>query len=142
MRWRGSPVLFKFVALKPEQAMCIQHVTEEKDIFMAAHGLQLIVVLRDSTSFIFDYQLNTDNSAVLVVSPLLLLLMEHVDGVQAETASFHYRLDVPLHLRCVKRRPASFPSVLTCFLQLNSHMRERFVPGSLSFSPPLPQYFL
>ena len=80
-----------FVALKPEQATCIQHVTEEKDVFMAAHGLRLIVVLRGSTSFIFDYQLNRDNSAVLVVSPLLLLMMEQVDGVQAEMASFHYR---------------------------------------------------
>ena len=78
-----------FVALNPEQAMCIQHVTEEKDVFMAAHGLRLIVVLRGSTSFIFDYQLNRDNSAVLVVSPLLSLMMEQVDGVQAETASFH-----------------------------------------------------
>ena len=120
MRWRGSPVLFKFVALKPEQAMCIQHVTEEKDVFMAAHGLQLIIVLRDSTSFIFNYQLNTDNSAVLVVSPLLLLLMEQVDGVQAETASFHYHLDVPLHLRCIKPRPCNLTS--TSIISFCSHV--------------------
>ena len=77
---------------------------------MAAQGLRLIVVLRGSTSFIFDYQLNRDNSAVLVVSPLLSLMMEQVDGVQAETASFHYRLDVPLHLRCVKPRPCNLTS--------------------------------
>ena len=44
--------------------------------------------------FVFDYQLNRDNSAVLVVSPLLLLMMDQVDGVQAETAGFRYRLDV------------------------------------------------
>ena len=72
---------------------------------MAAHGLRLIIVLRGSTSLIFDYQLNRENNAVLVVSPLLSLMMDQVDGVQAETTSFHYRLDVPQHSRCVKPRP-------------------------------------
>ena len=44
-------------------------------------------------SFVFNYQLNRDNSAVLVVSPLLSLMIDQVDGVQAETAGFHYRLE-------------------------------------------------
>ena len=44
--------------------------------------------------FVFDYQLKTgDNNAVLVVSPLLSLMMDQVDGVQAETAGFRYRLE-------------------------------------------------
>ena len=43
--------------------------------------------------FIFDCQVNKDNIAVLVVSPLLLLMMDQVDGVQAETAGFRYRLE-------------------------------------------------
>ena len=96
--------------------------------------------------FVFDYQLNRDNSAVLVVSPLLSVMMDQVDSVQAETAGFCYHLerchadDVTSNLaHAIYRRPASFPSVNTCFLQLNSCMREWFVPGSLSFLPPLPR---
>ena len=41
--------------------------------------------------FVFEYQLNRDNSAVLVVSLLLSLMMDQVNGVQAETADFHAR---------------------------------------------------
>ena len=40
--------------------------------------------------FVFDYQLKRDNSAVLVVSPLLSLMMDQVDG---ETAGFRYCLE-------------------------------------------------
>ena len=37
--------------------------------------------------------LTGDNSAVLVVSPLLLLMMDQMEGVQAETAGFRYSLE-------------------------------------------------
>ena len=56
------------VVLKPEQVTCIQHVSEEKDVFYGCPRVSLWYVV---LLFIFDYQLNRDNSAVLVVSPLL-----------------------------------------------------------------------
>ena len=55
--------------------------------------------------FVFDYQLNRDNSAVLVVSPLLSLMIDQVDAVQAETAGFLYRLE-----RCHADDVASNPA--------------------------------
>ena len=60
------------------------------------NGCPWVTVNRCATKvlpFVFDYQLNRDNSAVLVVSPLLSLMMDQVDGVQAETAGFRYRLE-------------------------------------------------
>ena len=80
------------VALKPEQATCIQHVLEGKDFLWLPTGYGKSLCY-EVLLFIFDYQLNRDNSAVLVVSPLLSLMMDHVDGVQAETAGFHYCLE-------------------------------------------------
>ena len=70
------------VALKPEQATCIQHVSEFLWLPTGYSKLLFYEVL----PFVFDYQLNRDSSAVLVVSPLLSLMMDQVDGVQAETA--------------------------------------------------------
>ena len=90
-----------------------------------AYGLPWVTVNRCATRFYHSYSttsLTGDNSAVLVVSSLLSLMMYQVDGVQAETAGFRiYDLTTT----------ASFLSVLTCFLQLNSRMCERFL-----FAPP------
>ena len=55
---------------------------EKNDVFLWFPQVSLCY---EVLPFIFDYQLNRDNSAVLVVSPLLLLMMDEVDGVEAET---------------------------------------------------------
>ena len=60
---------------------------------MFFYGCPRVTVNRCATKFVFYYQLNRDNSSVLVVSPLLSLMMYQVDGVQAGTAGFHYRLE-------------------------------------------------
>ena len=70
------------VALKPEQATCIQHISEGKDVFLwlpKGYGKSLCY---EVLPFIFDYQLNRDNSAVLVVSPLISLMMDQVHSLR------------------------------------------------------------
>ena len=105
--------------------MCIQLVSEGNDVFLwlpmgYSHKSSCCEVL----PFVFDYQFKRDNSAVLVVSPLLSLMMDQVDGVQAEMAGFRYRLE-RCHActnwwRCVKPRPCNLMS--TSVISFCSHV--------------------
>ena len=81
------------VALRPEQAMCIQYVSEENDVFMAVHGFCCATRFYHSNS---TTSFNRDNSVVLVVSPLLSLMINKVDGVQAETGGLRRRARIAL----------------------------------------------
>ena len=115
--------------------------------FMAAHGFCCTTRVYHSyltTSF------NKDNSAVLGVSPLCSLMMDQVDGVQAETGS-----RLPLSpgkmpcshctinwWRCIKPRPCNLTS--TSIISFRSHVfsaikfaHAQTVCTRFSFLPPL-----
>ena len=107
--------------------MCIQHVLEEKDFF---NGCPRVSLCYEVLPFIFDYQLNRDNSAVLAVSQQLSLMVNEVDGIQAETGGLercHARTaKMPCshctinRQRCIKPHPCNLTS--TNIISFCSHV--------------------
>ena len=77
----GCPSL----VLKPEQVECINNISEGKDIFLwlpTGFGKSLCYEL---LPFVFDYQYGKHNSAVIVISPLISLMVDQVSSLHSRS---------------------------------------------------------
>ena len=70
------------VVLKAEQATCVKHIYEGKDVFLwlpTGFGKSLCY---EVLPFLFDQKLDKDNSTVIVVSPLISLMVDQVQSLR------------------------------------------------------------
>ena len=77
----GCPSL----VLKPEQVECINNISEGKDVFLwlpTGFGKSLCYEL---LPFVFDYRYGKRNSAVIVISPLISLMVDQVSSLRSRS---------------------------------------------------------
>ena len=73
------------ISLKPEQKECIQCIFDGKDVFVWLPTGFGKSICYEVLPFMFNKKLGTDNSLVIVVSPLVSLMVDQVRSLRSRS---------------------------------------------------------
>ena len=77
---------YSSMSLKPEQKECIKCIFDVKDVFVWLPTGFGKSICYEVLQFMFDKNLGTDNSLVIVVSPLVSLMVDQVRSLRSRSA--------------------------------------------------------
>ena len=76
---------YSSMSLKPEQKECIKCIFDGKDVFVWLPTGVGKSICYEVLPFMFDKNLGTDNSLVIVVSPLVSLMVDQVRSLRSRS---------------------------------------------------------